>query len=519
MKIKNWFKFYSLPLLSGFLIGTSYIPFPPWALFFCLIPLFLFIEKTESLKKVFFGAWMTQYILNLIGFHWIAHTAAEFGHLHWTLSTLVLLAFCSFAHLQFPLSALLFVWLKKKAKLPEYSHLWIIALCFLAVDSVWPMIFRWHLGYPWIWAGVPAIHFTEFIGFIGLHVYTVFFNVTLIYIWRHRKENRKKMKLATGALFSILIFMNIVGILRKDHWSKTDAEVKFLMVQGNIGNVEKVAAEVQGDFIGHITDTYYNITREGLAKYPDTEIVVWPETAFPEYLNTYYHRRTTVRRLKDFLREQNVYLMTGAYTRDRQTKQIYNSLYSLKPNGDFADEAYHKTILLAFGEYLPLGNVFPELKKMVPFVSDFGRGKGPTNLEVGQWNFGPQICYEGLFPSFSASLAHQGAEILVNITNDSWFGYPFEPYQHLYMTFARALEFGRPLVRGTNTGLTTGILADGTIIPPGPRNTELAKQVVIKYKKNPPQTFYSYFAGYWFLILILSLLITVGIYFVRSRKH
>ncbi|WP_374033003.1 nitrilase-related carbon-nitrogen hydrolase [Bdellovibrio bacteriovorus] len=124
-------------------------------------------------------------------------------------------------------------------------------------------------------------------------------------------------------------------------------------------------------------------------------------------------------------------LITGAYSKDpkadeKQDTSTYNALFLVDQLGNNLDKPYRKTELLAFGEYLPLSEQFPFLLKLLPFVSNFGRGHGP---EVMKWEtpqgvikWGGQICYEGLYPSFTRGLAEKGADILVNVTNDSWFG-------------------------------------------------------------------------------------------------
>ena len=85
---------YLLPVFSGILVGTSYVPFPPWALFFCLVPLWLFWLGEVSWKRILLGGWVAQFVFTLTGFHWVAHTAREFGHLPWIAAALALLLFC-----------------------------------------------------------------------------------------------------------------------------------------------------------------------------------------------------------------------------------------------------------------------------------------------------------------------------------------------------------------------------------------------------------------------------------------
>ena len=153
-------------------------------------------------------------------------------------------------------------------------------------------------------------------------------------------------------------------------------------------------------------------------------------------------------------------------------------------------------------------------------VSDFGRGEGPSIIDWEKARIGAQICYEGLFDEFSTSLKQKGAQIIINVTNDSWFGYPFEPYQHMYMTLARAIENRVPLVRVTNTGITTAIEQDGRIHEFSPRNKEWVGLAEISFHSTPVKTFYVKLADKWPLILLLLIgLLVGGDRIARTRKH
>ncbi|MEN0060107.1 MAG: nitrilase-related carbon-nitrogen hydrolase, partial [Bdellovibrio sp.] len=159
---------------------------------------------------------------------------------------------------------------------------------------------------------------------------------------------------------------------------------------------------------------------------------------------------------------------------------------------------------------------------LLPFVSNFGRGQGP---EVMTWQFkgeeihwGGQVCYEGLDPAFSRGLAEKGADILVNVTNDSWFGRPSEPLQHLYMTLARAIETRRPLVRSTNTGISTVALASGEVLSASPVHEEWSGSFLVRYKSQAPRTFYVQAGHYDWILILVALFSIVGVAYARSRR-
>ena len=132
---------------------------------------------------------------------------------------------------------------------------------------------------------------------------------------------------------------------------------------------------------------------------------------------------------------------------------------------------------------------------------------------------GGQICYESLFPGFSRSLAALGAQFIVNVTNDSWYGSWQEPYQHLYMTLARGVEFRRPVLRVTNTGVSSVVLASGDILEQSPIHQPWAGLYEVPYLTTPPATFYQNW--FWLVPSLLwsSLFALLGFGLISTRKQ
>lgn len=524
-KVISNIRYYGLPIVSGILIGTSYIPFPPWALLFCLTPLFVFWQREESLKRVLIGGWLTQFVLNLIGFHWIAYTAVEFGHFPWIFGLLVLLAFAATAHLHYPLAGFLSRWLQNKFRLGRGADLGILVCLFGLCDRFMPMIFPWHLGYPWLWANLPGSQIADLIGFEGLYFITLVINAlfaaALLSGLSLRSRKAKPWALAASG-FAFFIIVNLLGLGRAEKWSQADHELAVLAVQGNIGNFEKLQSELGGNFGVPVIQKYASLTRDGLSKHTETQLVVWPETAFPGVLDSFNMAGSLYSMLRTLVQSTQTPVLTGAYSRDLQTNGVFNGLFYLDGKGQQPEPPYRKSILLVFGETFPFSEYLPYVEKLFPNQGSFGRGAGPKLFSVEPRDsqtpvrVGPQICYEGLYPWHSSALAQLGAQVFVNVTNDSWFWWPFEPHQHLYMTLARAIEFRRPLVRATNTGITTAMLADGTHLEKSPSGKEWSGLFKIPYRNNPEHTLYEKF-GYvwtWFLAGLTFVFIGLG----RNRR-
>nr|WP_295900267.1 apolipoprotein N-acyltransferase [uncultured Bdellovibrio sp.] len=516
-------------ILSGILVGTSYIPFPPWALIFCYTPLWLYAtEESRRVKDSFWAAWLTQFVLSIIGFHWIAYTAHEFGQIPWSTSVMALLLFCAFMHLYIPVAVALGTWLRLRFSLSAGKSLFVIAILQSLLERVWPVIFDWNLGYTLFWAKIPTYNLADIIGFLGLSSVVLLFNAWMGYIWLKQSYVKKAL---THLSFLTLTFAALVGIgyWHGQKWNHFDGEFRATVIQANIGNLEKIYAEKGRGYQEAITNKFLDMTRDAAQKFPQTDIFVWPETAFPDYLDQHLLGRKHTQLLSDGLAPLGKPLITGAYSKDINTDEkidhsTYNGLFLVDANGNNLDKPYRKTELLAFGEYLPLSEQFPVLLKLLPFVSNFGRGQGPTTMK---WerngesiHWGGQICYEGLYPEFTRGLAKKGADVLVNVTNDSWFGRPSEPQQHLYMTLARAIEVRRPLIRSTNTGISTAVLANGDVLQKSPLHEEWSGQFVIKYLKKAPTTLYVQW-GHWdwvLLLIVLIALVTTGALHARSRR-
>jgi apolipoprotein N-acyltransferase len=216
--------------------------------------------------------------------------------------------------------------------------------------------------------------------------------------------------------------------------------------------------------------------------------------------------------LQSQVKQWNSVLITGAYSHD-QTKRDHlgsiitrNSVFFIGPDGP-QQPAYYKSQLLAFGEYMPFGETLPILYKLLPFVGTYERGPGPVAKKLSLSNqrtvmVGPQICYESLDPAFSRGLAKNGTDIIFNVTNDSWFGDWAEPYQHMMMTLARGVEVRRPLVRATNTGFSSVILANGHELERSNMNQTWMHTYDVAHKSNAPLSAFTRW-GHWDWVLLV----------------
>ncbi|MEO0336617.1 MAG: apolipoprotein N-acyltransferase, partial [Pseudomonadota bacterium] len=245
------------------------------------------------------------------------------------------------------------------------------------------------------------------------------------------------------------------------------------------------------------------------------DFAIWPETAFPDHITRTGSQSKYTLRLQQFLAKNQLALVTGGYGYNRRKDQNSNSMFVFNREGQMVSEPYMKTVLLAFGEYFPGSQWFPILRKWFPQVAGFERGGGPMIQDLDGLKMGPQICYEGLFDWFSRQSALKGAQVLVNVTNDSWYGTWQQPYQHLYMTLSRAIETRLPIVRSTNTGISTVALASGEVLQQSALHVPWKGLYEIGYVKEPKPTFFTRY-GFWFTDIFFALM---GALLVFNRRR
>jgi apolipoprotein N-acyltransferase len=251
--------------------------------------------------------------------------------------------------------------------------------------------------------------------------------------------------------------------------------IQIGVIQANIGDFDKVAAEsgVQGASI-KVLQKFFDMSDKALAETPRPDALVWPETSYPTTFGTpaTLNEVALDQSVKDFAISRKISLLFGGY--DHREGKDYNAFFFLAPHASGSEltelQVYRKNILLLFGEYIPLSDTITFLKTAFPQVGNFGRGAGPEVLKIYPSNSseppvlaGPIICYEALFPSYIIGAARKGSQMILNITNDSWFGPYGEPILHFSLVTFRGIETRLPQVRSTNTGISALILPDGTL--------------------------------------------------------
>lgn len=287
---------------------------------------------------------------------------------------------------------------------------------------------------------------------------------------------------------------------------------RVALIQGNIDQSLKWDDDYQDQTIGE----YLELTRRELVPKPD--LVVWPETAMPFYLQ---EENALAREVRGFVRTHSLLLLTGTprYTVDLETGAVLyaNSAFLLNPEGKTI-AAYDKQHLVPFGEYIPLSTLFPFITRLAHGDGEFIPGDDPAPLRWKNLALGILICYETIFPELSQDRVRAGANLLVNISNDAWFGASSAPRQHLHQAVLRAVEQGRYLIRATNTGITAVVDPRGRRLESG----TLFQRLTMSYSDvrliDEPTFFHRHHAQLRVALPLATCILLVGARLRRPHK-
>lgn len=287
--------------------------------------------------------------------------------------------------------------------------------------------------------------------------------------WNIRRDRRLLM----AAVAFLVFVVGYSGVRRQVVGSivARSMQARVAVVQGNIDQGIKWSPGARAATV----ETYLKLSRQATAG-RDTELVVWPETALPFYPQ----QDALIRRVNEFTAAGNTWLLTGAplyslapRADGGQQARYYNGAVLISPDGRIGGQ-HAKQHLVPFGEYVPLRRFLPFLEPLVVSVGDFSEGveKGP--LALGPMRLGLLICYESIFPDIAHESVVRGANLLVNITNDAWYGRSSAPHQSMAMAVLRAVENKRSLIRAANTGISGFVDPLGRIVAQSEIFTEAA---------------------------------------------
>ncbi|HEX2768151.1 MAG TPA: apolipoprotein N-acyltransferase [Geobacteraceae bacterium] len=454
IKVGTW-RDYLLALLAGVLMALSF-PKPDFSVlaWFAFVPLLLAIARKSPAQAFRLGmvCGLTAYGGLL---YWLNIVMTLYGNLPAIVSFCLFLLLTAYLALYVGIIARLV----RRGEIAGISPLLSFPCLWVGFEYLRSFALT---GFPWASLGytqyriLPLIQIADITGVYGLSFLIALANVVLLRIIKGAVMRGHSVYPAkSAALLLLLLVMTLgYGFMRLNS-VEHGIPLKIALIQGNISQDVKWDPAFQESTVA----VYEKLTR--LACAGGSDLVVWPESAAPFYFQDSDRYTSRIKRLAANVKS---YLVVGspAYDIDGGNVKYRNSAYLLSETGEVLGRS-DKIHLVPFGEYVPLAKFLPFVHKLVVGIGDFSPGTATVPLSIGKGKIGILICFEGIFPELSRGYVKAGSRLLVNITNDAWYGRSSAPYQHLSMTVFRAVENRVPLVRAANTGITAIIDSRGHI--------------------------------------------------------
>lgn len=421
------------------------------------VPLLVYVCRAERRQALICTllTGMAHFVLQL---YWIVFVVSYYGGLPLPLSVGALLLLCLYMScylLGFVALARFFV-----RCLPPQAALWLLPAAWVGLDYLRSLVLS---GFPWMdlgygVAGVPLLFQSADIwGHAGLTYIVLllnsFFALAILCGW----QRQTVLRLAVGPvlLCSATLLYSVWRLQQVEEGLAGQPSIAVAVVQGNVEQKQKWRPESALATVFGYVDESKKLLGPGVTLRP--ELLVWPETALPFFpINNPLQGP-----VETLVRDEKVMLLSGAPWYERGSGGIkdvryYNSALLFDESGKIVGRT-SKNHLVPFGEYVPLKKFLPFIAPLVEAVGDFSRGEIRNPPVSGKARLGVLICFESIFPDISRNWVNEGANVLINITNDAWYGKSIAPYQTLAMTRLRAVETRRSIVRSANTGFSAFI--------------------------------------------------------------
>ncbi len=456
--------------LSGLLLTASFPVMGNGVVaWFALVPLLAALRNLSGFHgfQLGFLAGMVHYLTLL---YWFVPFLNTYGPFPMILSMGVLLLLSSYLAIYVGLFSMALT----SIGMSITTRFFLVPTLWVSLEFIRSLLFS---GFPWELLGhtqhnaLHIIQISDIVGVYGISFLILLSNGLLFFLYQHvTSQDWQGQKTGPKQLFAFALMVGgVLGavwcygawrIHTMENRISRAPHKKVAIVQGNIDQTKKWDPAYQISTI----EKYLELSKTEPAKRPD--LLVWPETAMPFYFDKHI---TLTKMVMQGIQSSATDTLLGspAYTQKAQQVQYYNRAFLVRSDGTVAD-TYDKAHLVPFGEYVPLKRWLPFLGKIVEHVGDFSTGSVGDTLDWGKHKIGTLICYELIFPLLSRAAVQNGAELLINITNDAWYGKTSAPYQHFSMAVFRSVETRRALVRSANTGISGFIDPIGRIVSKTP---------------------------------------------------
>jgi len=431
---------------TGLLYFLSFPGIDVWPLaFVAFVPLLIALRHQTPRRGLFFG-WIAGFVMTMTGFYWLLEMLRTFSGF----STLPCLFFMSVLCAYQGGRIALFGWLQARMTTRGLGLGVAAPLAFTASELLFPLLFPWYFGAS-MHAVLPLLQIVELTGPIGLGLVVLAANLGLAELVFARLDRRPIQRRALVVPAVVLAGTACFGVIRirmVDEAVVKAPKAEVGLVQANMSLFGKRREKAEG-LRRHLALT------EKLREQGPLDLVVWSETSV---MSAVLESEAKERIPEVVGKRIGVNAIFGAVLArpvdDVREMVFFNSAVATNPSGALVGR-YDKQYLLAFGEYLPFGETFPILYEWSPNSGRFSEGKSLAALHVAGHPISTIICYEDLLPHFVNSMfRHEPGHLLVNMTNDAWFGDSIEPAIHMTLSKLRAVEQRRFFVRSTNSGVS-----------------------------------------------------------------
>lgn len=499
----RFLKLSSAVILSSILYGLS---FPKAGIsgfiFISFIPLLSVLEKEKKISDFFIAGFSFGYLSNFIILYWLVYTLNTYGEMSLILSFVLFLLLNIYLSLYPALFFSAWYFLKEKKNL---FNLVLASFIFSGLEFIRGNFLT---GFPWTDAGYALAglkHLPQIADAGGHRLLSFFIMLVNLFVWDSLGflKDKKKLLNFASAVFC-LMFLFLYGFLKVKTDISSHYDEKIVgIVQGNVDQSIKWNPLYRNATM----EKYKNLTNSLISKNPDVELIIWPETATPFFFRHDIFWSSSVKRM---VREMNrpIFFGTPDYKIVGGKIRYLNTALILDSSGEIVEE-YNKLHLVPFGEFIPLYEYLRFLEKLFPAAGIFSSGEKPKIMIFKDFKIAPLICYEAIFPEIPRVMLRKGANVIVNITNDAWFGKTSAPYQHFQIARMRTIEMRAPLLRSANTGISGLIDETGEIMLATGIFVDAAESVRVKLSKGRKPTLYLQYGDFFSALSIFVVLIII----------
>jgi apolipoprotein N-acyltransferase len=479
---------------------------------FCCVPFLVCINRGSYRQALFFGFFFGT-VHFLVQLYWIVFVIGHYGGLPLYFSVPALLLLCFYLAIYLMLFAILAR--GTVARFSPFTSLWLIPAIWVAMDYLRSVVFS---GFPWMDLGYGMasvsllMQSADIWGHHGLTYLVVLLNTFFALCLLYKNELRHRRSMAVSVILLLVVTVSYSASRMQSiesQLAKADS-LNVGVVQGNIDQGQKWNPARQGVTVKTYLEQSNLLMRSDMI--PD--LLLWPETALPFFPLGH----PLLSPIAQFLQDEQVMLLAGSpwYERESLSEdsiKFYNSSLLFNARGQIVSRT-SKSHLVPFGEYVPFKKFLPFIAPLVEGVGNFIPGEIANPPACKNGRIGVLICFESIFPDISRKWVDEGANLLVNITNDAWYGKSSAPYQTLAMTRLRAVETRRTIVRSANTGFSAFIDPLGRTGEESPLfvNWQNVDRVALMEQR----TFFVR-GGFAFPLVCLILTLIISVFVMRKR--